>query len=79
MKTPEQIINEIRSFISNSKPFRFAHSEEAVLNGLTELENVLSPQPKIVEKLITLETPVEEIEIETTEEPVVAKKTTKKK
>jgi hypothetical protein len=93
MKTPEQIINEIRNFISNSKPFRFAHSEEAILNSLTELENTLFPSEAIVEEPIIEEvieeTVVEEVIEETiieetvveevTEEPVVAKKSTKKK
>ena len=92
MKTPEQIINEIRSFISNSKPFRFSHSEEAVLNSLTELENTLFPSEVIIEEPVVevIEEPVVEevieetiIEVtvveEVTEEPVVAKKSTKKK
>jgi hypothetical protein len=85
MKTPEQIINEIRNFISNSKPFRFSHSEEAVLNSLTELENTLFPSEAIVEEPIIEEvieeTVVEETVVEETvvEEPVVAKKSTKKK
>jgi hypothetical protein len=87
MKTPEQIINEIRNFISNSKPFRFSHSEEAVLNSLTELENTLFPLEVIIEEPVVevtekpiVEEVIEETVVEeVTEEPVVAKKSTKKK
>jgi hypothetical protein len=88
MKTPEQIINEIRNFISNSKPFRFSHSEEAVLNSLTELENTLFPSEVIIEEPVVevteepiVEEVIEETVVEevTEEEPVVAKKSTKKK
>jgi hypothetical protein len=67
MKTPEQIINEIRSFILNSKPFRFSGSETTVLNLLTELENTLNPQP-IVEEVIIEEPVVEETVEETVTE-----------
>ena len=59
MKTPEQIINEIKTFISTSKPFRFSGSETTVLNLLNELENTINPQP-IVEEVV-IEEHVEEI------------------
>jgi hypothetical protein len=75
MKTPEQIINEIRGFISNTNPFKFSYLEETVLNLLTELENTLSPSKSIIEEPI-IEEVIEETVIE---EPVVAKKSTKKK
>jgi len=83
MKTPEQIINEIRNFISETRPFKFARSGEVILNSLTELENVLFPSevitPEPVVKVIE-ETVVEEIVVEEIiEETVVAKKSTKKK
>ena len=58
MKTPEQIINEIRNFISLSRPFIFTHSEENILNSLTELENTLSPSEEVIEETITEETPI---------------------
>jgi hypothetical protein len=64
MKTPEQIITEIKTFISSSKPFRFSGSETTVLNLLTELENTLNPQP-IVERVIIEEPVVEEVVEET--------------
>jgi hypothetical protein len=76
MKTPEQIINEIKTFISTSKPFRFSGPETTVLDLLNELENTLNPQP-IVEEIVIEEPVVEEVIEETvTEEPVA--KTTKK-
>jgi hypothetical protein len=81
MKTPEQIINEIKTFISTSKPFRFSGPETTVLDLLNELENTLNPQPIVeeivVEEIVTEEPVVEEVIEETvTEEPVA--KTTKK-
>jgi len=85
MKTPEQIINEIRNFISETRPFKFARSGEFILNSLTELENTLFPSKAIVEEPVIEEvieeTVVEETIVEepTIEEPVVAKKSTKKK
>ena len=91
MKTPEQIISEIKNFISTSKPFRFADSEINVLNSLTELENILFPKEAIIEETVVEETVVEEQnvlikdedglfeEVTFVEEPVVAKKSTKKK
>jgi hypothetical protein len=81
MKTPEQIINEIKTFISTSKPFRFSGPETTVLDLLNELENTLNPQPIVeeivIEEIVTEEPVVEEVIEETvTEEPVA--KTTKK-
>jgi len=81
MKTPEQIINEIKTFISTSKPFRFSGPETTVLDLLNELENTLNPQPIVeeivIEEIVTEESVVEEVIEETvTEEPVA--KTTKK-
>jgi len=77
MKTPEQIISEIKTFISTSRPFRFSGPETTVLNLLTELENTLNPQP-IVEEVAIEEPVVEETVVETevveetvTEEPVI--------
>ena len=79
MKTPEQIITEIKTFISTSKPFRFAGPETIVLNLLTELENILFPSEAIIEEVVVEEPVVEEIVEEITteyfdtpaEEPVV--------
>jgi hypothetical protein len=70
MKTPEQIINEIRNFISLSRPFRFTHSEENILNSLTELENTLFPSEEVIEEEPVIEV-VEETVIEVVEETVV--------
>jgi hypothetical protein len=72
MKTPEQIINEIKTFISTSKPFRFSGPETTVLDLLNELENTLNPQP-IVEEIVIEEPIVEEtvVEAEVVEETVV--------
>ena len=85
MKTPEQIINEIKTFISTSKPFRFSGSETTVLNLLTELENTLNPQPIIEEPVVAEQNVLIKDEdglfeeVTFIEEPVVAKKSTKKK
>jgi hypothetical protein len=85
MRTPEQIIIEIKTFISSSKLFRFTNSEKTILNLLNELENTLNPQP-IVEEPVVAEQNVlikdedglfEEVTF--IEEPIVAKKSTKKK
>jgi hypothetical protein len=70
MKTPEQIINEIRNFISLSRPFRFTHSEENILNSLTELENTLFPSEEVIEEEPVIEV-VEETVVEVIEETVV--------
>ncbi len=85
MKTPEQIINEIKTFISTSKPFRFSGPETTVLNLLTELENTLNPQPIIEEPAVAEQNVLIKDEdglfeeVTFIEEPVVAKKSTKKK
>jgi hypothetical protein len=63
MREPLEIIAGIRSFISNSNPFRFPFLKESMLNSLTELENALTPQP-VVEEVI--EEPI-------VEEPIVEK------
>jgi hypothetical protein len=63
MRTPEQIIIEIKTFISSSKLFRFTNSEKTILNLLNELENTLNPQP-IVEEPVVAEG-MEEIIVET--------------
>jgi hypothetical protein len=83
MKTPEQIINEIKTFISTSKPFRFSGPETTVLDLLNELENTLNPQPIVeeivVEEIVTEEPVVEEVIEETVTEELVAKTTKKSK
>ena len=85
MRTPEQIIIEIKTFISSSKLFRFTNSEKTILNLLNELENTLNPQP-IVEEPVVAEQNVlikdedglfEEVTF--IEEPIVAKRGAKKK
>ena len=50
MRTPEQIIIEIKTFISSSKLFRFTNSEKTILNLLNELENTLSPSEAVIEE-----------------------------
>lgn len=50
MKTPLQIVTDIKFYISNSNLFRFPHSEEVVLHALNELETLFlnqeeTPQP----------------------------------
>jgi hypothetical protein len=91
MKTPEQIINEIRNFISETRPFKFVRSGEFILNSLTELENTLFPSEPIVKEVVDTEQNVlikneegifEEITlVEETivEEPTVEKVVTSKK
>jgi len=94
MRTPLEIIAEIRGFISSQNPIRFPHQEAILVDLLNELENILNPQPieePVVEESIIevsidiVEQPiVESITIETTiEEPTVEvaapKKTTRKK
>jgi hypothetical protein len=69
MKTPEQIINEIRNFISETRPFKFARSGEVILNSLTELENVLFPSKAIVEEPVV--EVIEEIIIDTEQNVLV--------
>jgi len=62
MKTPEQIINEIKNFISSSKLFKFPNSEKTILDLLTELENTLSPSEAVIEEetiMSIIENPIE--------------------
>ena len=62
MKTPEQIINEIKNFIFSSKLFRFPNSEKTILDLLTELENTLSPSEVVVNEetiMSIIENPIE--------------------
>ena len=62
MRTPEQIIIEIKTFISSSKLFRFTNSEKTILNLLNELENTLSPSEAVIEEetiMSIIENPIE--------------------
>ncbi len=73
MRTPEQIITELKNYILTSKSFRFSNSENFVLNSLNELESTLFNQ-QFNEETVEEETVIEELLIE---EPIVKKKPSK--
>jgi len=50
MKTPQDVINDIRNYMSSNIIFRFPHYEEPILNSLTELETILNPVEETIEE-----------------------------
>ena len=85
MRNPQEIISEIRGFISSQNPMRFPHQETILVDLLNELEVTLFPTEETVVEEPIVETVVEEVVVKetVTEEPtvevVVPKTTTRKK
>ena len=63
MRSPLEIIAEIRGFISSQNPIRFPYQEEILVSLLDELENTLNPIEEII-----IEEPTEEPTEEFTED-----------
>jgi hypothetical protein len=68
MRTPLEIIAEIRGFISSQNPIRFPHQEAILVDLLNELENILNPQP--IEEPVVEESIIE-VSIDIVEQPIV--------
>jgi hypothetical protein len=85
MRNPQEIISEIRGFISSQNPMRFPHQETILVDLLNELEVTLFPTEETVVEEPIVKTVVEEVVVKetVTEEPtvevVVPKTTTRKK